>query len=976
MLYFIVSHCKHQNFSNTKHILDMFAHRTGERSWSIRTSQLGINTIASLLKRHASRGTSVVAWRVDGASHKKLSIAFTVGSKTKLNNNGDYAIHSRKIVKEIKTKHNIRSLLTVVHTSGLFHDIGKSTDLFQDQKIKKGLKTASEPWRHELLSLYLLRLLENGVKPIDIEQKMNVLDLKTELKPYLDEMSSTFMRDWLILSHHKLPDRQFMTRHAYMHGDQVFDREKDFRKVNLGWLCSEQLKKKSAITTNHVNALYARFSFICADHLVSSLKKEDMHSRSWLIRHLSNIVFDESSACGLMANQSQTLENHLRAVAAGAKIIARFALKNNLSDTLPCLDSGLIYSQAGTEGKFAWQRKAVDLILDRSKNTDALFVVVASETGSGKTKACAAIADAICAGFNQPSRFTIALGLRSLTLQTGDSYRHSLNLSDDQLLVQIGSKEILELHDLRQEQEDSEIENSEYIFDQITNEFMSEPLVRLFDGNNQKNNINYLSAPVLVSTIDSIIDAASFDRSKFLRPIMRCSSGPVVIDEIDNFNKNDLIVIARFMYFLGLIGQSVVISSATIYPSIGEEMFAQWSKGYQLHRQEFHRRNALALFVYNDYQANRSCDEDSFNSVYSAFLSDIAQKNIDKTQKRLGLVLARCKSLNETVSASFNHIRTFHENYGTLIDGVIVSIGVVRFYRISDVVHYAKTLDDLDHGDCLVKILTYHANYPIVVRSNIEKILNNLLNRTKRTNAPYCNEYTESFVREAKSKGKSNVIIIVVASPVEETGMDHDFDWAVTEATSARSIVQIAGRVYRHRECPENVVYPNVLIMPDIKGAYDTESLKLWDNNYITAKPCLIPDNKMGGSENSEIKESFAKNSFTDENRSFYTNWHYRDFFLRKSKEQSQMIWDVLDGKMYSVEDKKQSSSSTICFSSGNPLKNGFLREDVMLEMVKEDFTKMKKSKADSQDMMIISFYNKTEYQYSIDLGFFQSMPH
>ena len=39
-----------------------------------------------------------------------------------------------------------------------------------------------------------------------------------------------------------------------------------------------------------------------------------------------------------------------------------------------------------------------------------------------------------------------------------------------------------------------------------------------------------------------------------------------------------------------------------------------------------------------------------------------------------------------------------------------------------------------------------------------------------------------------------------MASPVAEVGRDHDYDWAIIEPSSMRSIIQIAGRVLRHRE--------------------------------------------------------------------------------------------------------------------------------------------------------------------------------
>ncbi len=50
----------------------------------------------------------------------------------------------------------------------------------------------------------------------------------------------------------------------------------------------------------------------------------------------------------------------------------------------------------------------------------------------------------------------------------------------------------------------------------------------------------------------------------------------------------------------------------------------------------------------------------------------------------------------------------------------------------------------------------------------------------------------------------------MIATPVEEVGRDHDFDWAIIDASSVPSIVQTAGRVNRHRL---NIVqHPNIVI--------------------------------------------------------------------------------------------------------------------------------------------------------------------
>ena len=51
----------------------------------------------------------------------------------------------------------------------------------------------------------------------------------------------------------------------------------------------------------------------------------------------------------------------------------------------------------------------------------------------------------------------------------------------------------------------------------------------------------------------------------------------------------------------------------------------------------------------------------------------------------------------------------------------------------------------------------------------------------------------------------------MVATPVEEVGRDHDFDWAVIEPSSYRSIIQLAGRVRRHRSSA--IKQPNISLL-------------------------------------------------------------------------------------------------------------------------------------------------------------------
>ncbi len=70
------------------------------------------------------------------------------------------------------------------------------------------------------------------------------------------------------------------------------------------------------------------------------------------------------------------------------------------------------------------------------------------------------------------------------------------------------------------------------------------------------------------------------------------------------------------------------------------------------------------------------------------------------------------------------------------------------------------------------------------------------------------NSVIRQHLTESSAK---HIIFIVVATPVEEVGRDHDFDWAVVEPSSYRSFIQLAGRVLRHRN--KIITQPNLALM-------------------------------------------------------------------------------------------------------------------------------------------------------------------
>jgi CRISPR-associated endonuclease/helicase Cas3 len=155
-----------------------------------------------------------------------------------------------------------------------------------------------------------------------------------------------------------------------------------------------------------------------------------------------------------------------------------------------------------------------------------------------------------------------------------------------------------------------------------------------------------------------------------------------------------------------------------------------------------------------------------------------------------------------------------------------VSFGVVRMANISPCVDLAKHL--LEHQwpeDTQVRVMAYHSQQVLLLRSNQECHLDEVLKRKEKPDQQP-QAFTNLIIRRHLDQIKNhdsdvkNVVFIVVATPVEEVGRDHDFDWAVIEPSSYRSIIQLAGRVHRHRK--GKVEQPNIsLLQYNWKGIRD-----------------------------------------------------------------------------------------------------------------------------------------------------------
>src|SRR6056297_839469 len=103
--------------------------------------------------------------------------------------------------------------------------------------------------------------------------------------------------------------------------------------------------------------------------------------------------------------------------------------------------------------------------------------------------------------------------------------------------------------------------------------------------------------------------------------------------------------------------------------------------------------------------------------------------------------------------------------------------------------------------------MAYHARQVLLLRSAQERYLDALLDR-KGDRDPFANPVIR---RRLATTDAANAMFVVVASPVVEVGRDHDYDWAVVEPSSMRSLIQLAGRIRRHR--PDACDSPNIFIL-------------------------------------------------------------------------------------------------------------------------------------------------------------------
>ena len=866
MMVLFVSQSDKRALKSVRSILDIFAERVGDNTWRTVITEKGLMNIKILLKTHATKNMAVACHRLTRSQSELLWI---VGARNRFGENG--------VVPVNKTKKNILhrewendflympELKALTAMAALLHDWGKANDAFQE-KLKKGAKTG-DAYRHEWLSVALLAAIANGktdAEWLNLLASGNIAATKI-LDNFRADINFSAMPPAarlvaiIILSHHHLPVPEGSAGDLASYGEKQgladilalinsswgYARETNKAiKFSAGLLLNskpwiKEIKRWAAklaevsasLAKNNTRSLLtlSRLALMLADYTVSG--------------EPANEKFVGSKKLLANSKSGQKLDEHLVRVAKRAVAICYQLprLENSLESVR---DNRAITRKSPP--KFSWQDRAVNKIAALNSASDTprkYFVINMASTGCGKTMANAKIAAAVSPD-GKSLRYTLAVGLRTLTLQTGDEYKNRIGLTDDELATLIGSAAVRRLHekDNAVDFDDTEGLSSENILPTDINFVTTAAKNVLADifpflPNDKKQEQNaknraFIYKPVVVATIDHLMPAVTTVRGgRHLLPQLRLLTSDLVIDEIDDFAVTDLLAIARLIHLAGMLGRNVIISSATIPPDLAKGLLSAYQEGLSEYK-KFHTGSPLLTVLHCDeYRADMvelTANDNLANlELFNAAQMKFGEKRVGKLAKELikrrAYIVAtsdllelpeldRPKHYYEKI---LNEIASIHaaNSFTDEISGRRVSIGLIRMANINPCIELGIYLQQAQPKDITLHVIIYHSRQTLLLRHNLEKYLDSVLKRKEeKIGATFA--VKDALLRQHIDKATtSNVAFIVVATPVEEIGRDHDFDWAIVEPSSMRSIIQLAGRVLRHREVRADIAKPNIAIM-------------------------------------------------------------------------------------------------------------------------------------------------------------------
>lgn len=892
MMVTFVSQCEKKALNRTRRVLDAFADRIGDNTWQTVITAEGLIAVKKLLRKTATKNTAVSCHWL--RSRSRTELVWVVGNKHKFNREGRVPVNlTNSDVDPFKDEAKWKSLKLIQYASaiaGLFHDFGKANILFQE-KIDPAVDTSTfEPYRHEWVSLRLFQAFVGNKSDSDWLDEL--ADIKPEKITicYRDGIDGGISKNnhplmvgnlapiarlvaWIILTHHRLPMLPAWNQNLNL--DTPFAKMNEWLDVNFdavwnSYRCQDSDQQERVLAnwafgeealpyfSSHWRAKACTLAAVAKQELAAWLShaENDLINRSLFTSHLARLCMMladhhysaqtqvtakwRASNYKVYANSDretmqlkQQLDEHLIGVACHSESIVKKLPK--LKASLAVLEESELLGNAvpkAFKAAFGWQDLAAKEAEKVAKDTvqQGFFGINMASTGKGKTIANAKIMYAL----GQPTggvRFSVALGLRTLTLQTGREFRKSLDLSDEQLAILVGGSAVTQLFenslkkqdvDVAREKGGSESELDilqDDLFVHYSGTIKEHSLSKWVKGNARLEKL--LCAPVLVSTIDHLMPATEGTRGgKQIGPMLRLLTSDLVLDEPDDFGLEDLPALCRLVHWAGLLGSRVLLSTATMPPALAYALFHAYKAG----RGQFAKDNlegwsgeiCCAWFDEFGSDSLSAADISAYKERHEKFVASrlkaLAKNSKPKRLAHILTVRNDCTSAVDAIAATcYEGLCQLHRQHHVSRGEIRISIGLIRMANINPLVAVAKALLRTPAPvGARIHFCVYHSRFPLAIRAYIESRLDKVLSR-KDENAFWQSEEIKQAL--ARYPDEKEHIFVVLASPVAEVGRDHDYDWAIVEPSSMRSIIQLAGRVLRHREPEQVLVEPNILLL-------------------------------------------------------------------------------------------------------------------------------------------------------------------
>ncbi|MDI9336737.1 MAG: type I-F CRISPR-associated helicase Cas3f, partial [Gammaproteobacteria bacterium] len=772
MMVTFISQCEKKALARTRRVLDAFADRIGDNTWQTVITEDGLAAVKKLLRKTATKSTAVAChWM---RSRSRIELVWVVGRRDAFNERGVVPVNMTTAdISKFQDKTQWKTLVLIRYAAAfaaLFHDFGKANDLFQ-QKINPKSQTESfEPYRHEWVSLRLFQAFvgqSTDVEWIDALSQVNSELELTYFKDGLDDHKDTNnpltclppfaqLVGWLILTHHKLPqsnnsDALITESNSWMNNlfeaswnsPKCKDKEQESRIkdnwcikkadlpfASMQWRCHACLlaseakfhlqpimkENKNWLKDDLFSSHIARLALTLSDHHYSSMgSNPEWRSSTYSI--YANTRYENNK---LVYNQK--LDEHLIGVTDHAKKIVnqlpRFLSTLRSLDIHKALESRIPKQQ---KEKFGWQDDAIDMCKKIAEQTqkNGFFGINMASTGCGKTRANAKIMYTL-GRITGKIRFSVALGLRTLTMQTGEEFKKELGLSDDDLAIAVGGIAVKSLFEADNILKNLEVEQGIH-GSESAQEYLPPEMYIHYQGKSEEHSLSewikplsdrLLQPPVLVCTIDHLISATEGTRGgRQIAPMLRLLTSDLVLDEPDDFDLEDLPALCRLIHWAGMLGSRVLLSTATLPPALASACFEAYQSGWV----------AYAKANLMDYNGGIQCvwfDETQssseqlihklkdFGDAHKSFVDSRVQHLVGdhksglKQQKRKGEIVEIPQNAGDTVYGaianaihhSLVELHRHHSNPHPKNSKKKFSIGLVRMANIDPLVAVAKQL--------------------------------------------------------------------------------------------------------------------------------------------------------------------------------------------------------------------------------------------------------------------------------------------